>query len=107
MKVRKSSLQDGDGLGGQARMAVDLAPLAGQTPAGPGSDVAGKSAPHEPGLNNMTGGKPPGVSNIIKMGEYIFSELEGDNWVKSGRGNVASQALSACLAESQFKRCAA
>jgi hypothetical protein len=36
-----------DGLGNQARVAVDLAPLAGQTPAGPGGDVAGKTAPHE------------------------------------------------------------
>jgi hypothetical protein len=43
----------------------------------------------------------------MKMGENIFSELEGDNWAKSASGNVTSQALSACLAESQFKRCAA
>jgi hypothetical protein len=43
------SLRDGDGLGGQAYLAVDLAPLAGQVPAGPGGDVAGKSAPHKPG----------------------------------------------------------
>ncbi len=48
MKVRKTSLRDGDGLGGQACVAVDLALLAGQTPTGPGSDVAGKSAPHKP-----------------------------------------------------------
>jgi hypothetical protein len=40
----------------------------------------------------------------MKVGENIFSELEGDNWAKSARRNVASQALSACLAESQFKR---
>jgi hypothetical protein len=43
----------------------------------------------------------------MKMGKNIFSKLEGNNWAKSARGNVASQALSACLAESQFKRCAA
>jgi hypothetical protein len=42
-----------------------------------------------------------------EMGKNIFSELEGNNWAKSARGNVASQALSACLAESQFNRCAA
>jgi hypothetical protein len=53
------------------------------------------------------GGKPPGVSKIMKMGENILSELEGDNWAKSASRNVASQALSACLAESQFKRYAA
>ncbi len=36
MEVRKTPLGDGDELGDQARVAVDLAPLAGQTPAGPG-----------------------------------------------------------------------
>ncbi len=41
MQVRKTPLWDGDGEGGQACVAVDLAPLAGQTPAGPGGDVAG------------------------------------------------------------------
>ncbi len=106
MKVRKTSLRDGDGLGGQARVAVDLAPLAGQTPVGPGGDVAGETAPHESGRNNTKGGKPPGVSNIVKVGKNILLEFEGDNWVKSASGNVASQMLSACLAESQFKKCA-
>jgi hypothetical protein len=38
MEVRKTSLQNRDGLGGQACVAVDLA---GQTLAGPGGDVAG------------------------------------------------------------------
>ncbi len=107
MKVRKTSLWDGDGLGGQVRVAVDLAPLAGQSPVGPGGDVARKTAPHKPRLNNTTGGEPPGVSNIVKMGKNILSEFEGDNWAKSASRNVTSQALSACLAESQFKRCAA
>jgi hypothetical protein len=41
----------------------------------------------------------------MKMGENIFSELEGNNWAKSASGIVASQVLSACLVESQFKRC--
>ncbi len=86
---------------------VDLVPLADQTPAGPGGDVAGKTVPHKPRRNNTTGGKPPGVSDIVKMGKNILSEFEGDNWAKSASGNVTSQALSACLAESQFKRCAA
>jgi hypothetical protein len=35
------SLRDGDRLGGQACVVVDLALLAGQALAGPGSDVAG------------------------------------------------------------------
>jgi hypothetical protein len=48
MEVTKKSLGDGDGLGDQACVAADLAPLAGQTPAGPGGDVAGKTAPHKP-----------------------------------------------------------
>jgi hypothetical protein len=43
------SLRDGDGLGCQVCVAVDLAPLADQTTAGPGGDVAGKSASHKPG----------------------------------------------------------
>jgi hypothetical protein len=41
MDVRKTSLWDEDGLGGQVCVAVDLALLAGQTLAGPGGDVAG------------------------------------------------------------------
>jgi hypothetical protein len=43
MEARKTPLLDGDGLGDQACVAVDLALLAGQTPAGPGCDVAGKT----------------------------------------------------------------
>jgi hypothetical protein len=46
--VRKTSLRDGDVEGNQACVAVDLAPLAGQTPAGPGGDIAGKTAPSKP-----------------------------------------------------------
>jgi hypothetical protein len=38
----------------------------------------------------------------MKMGKNILSELDGDNWAKSAGGNVTSQALSTCLAESQF-----
>jgi hypothetical protein len=53
------------------------------------------------------GGEPPGVSNIVKMIKNVFSEFEGNNWVKIACGNISSQALSACLAESQFKGCAA
>ncbi len=48
MQVRKTPLRDGDGEEDQAFVAVDLAPLAGQTPAGPGGDVTGKTAPHKP-----------------------------------------------------------
>jgi hypothetical protein len=41
-------LGDRDGLGEQVCVAVDLVPLAGQAPEGPGSDIAGKTAPHKP-----------------------------------------------------------
>jgi hypothetical protein len=47
------------------------------------------------------------VSNIVEMIKNSFSEFEGDNGVESASGNVTSQALSACLAESQFEGCAA
>jgi hypothetical protein len=66
----------------QACVAVDLAPLAGQTPTGPGGDVAGKTAPHKSRRNNMTGGKPPGVSNIVKVGKNILAKFEGNIWRK-------------------------
>ncbi len=46
--MRKMLLRDGDGEGDQACVVVDLALLAGQTPAGPGSDIAGKTAAHKP-----------------------------------------------------------
>jgi hypothetical protein len=41
------------------------------------------------------------------MIKNFFSEFEGDNWAKIAGGNISSQALSACLAESQLKECAA
>jgi hypothetical protein len=90
MEVRKTPLWDGDGLGGQAHVAVDLAPLADQTPAGPGGDVNGKS-----------------VNNIVEMIKNGFSEFEGNNGAESDGGNVPRQSLCACLAESQFEGCAA
>ncbi len=48
MEVRKTLLGDGDGEWDQACVAVDLAPMAGRTPAGPGGDVAGKTVPQKP-----------------------------------------------------------
>ncbi len=44
----KAPLGNGDGLGDQACVAVNLPLLAGQTPGGPGGDVAGKTVPHKP-----------------------------------------------------------
>jgi hypothetical protein len=46
------------------------------------------------------GGKPLGVSNIVEMIKNSLSEFKGDDGTKSAGGNVSSQALSACLAES-------
>ncbi len=51
----------------------------------------------------MAGGEPPGVSNIVKMIKNGISEFDGNNGAKSAGGNVSSQALGACLAESQFE----
>jgi hypothetical protein len=53
------------------------------------------------------GGEPPGVSDIVKIIKNVFFEFEGNNWAKITCGNISSRALSACLAESQFKGCAA
>ncbi len=47
------------------------------------------------------------LDEIIRLIKNVFSELEGNNWAKIACGNVSSQALSACMAESQFKGCAA
>jgi hypothetical protein len=47
------------------------------------------------------------MSNIMKMCKNIFSELLGDNWLEDASKKVTGQALSACLAESQFEGCAA
>jgi hypothetical protein len=106
MEVRKTLLGDGDGEGDQTYVAVDLAPLAGQTPTGRGGDVAGKTAPHKPRRNNTTGGEPPEVSNIVKMIKNDFPEFKGHNWAEIACRNISSRALSACLAESQFEGCA-
>jgi hypothetical protein len=43
------------------------------------------------------------VSNIVKLNKNGFSEFEGNNGAKSASGNISSQALSACLAESQYE----
>jgi hypothetical protein len=55
----------------------------------------------------MTGGKLPGVSNMMKMIENVFSQFQWNKWMEISGGNVTSQALSVCLAESQFEGCAA
>jgi hypothetical protein len=36
-----------------------------------------------------------------------FHEFKVNNWTKIACGNISSQALSACLGESQFEGCAA
>jgi hypothetical protein len=49
------------------------------------------------------GGEPPGLSDIVKKIKIGFSEFTGDNGAKIACGNISSQALSACLAVSQFE----
>jgi hypothetical protein len=91
-EVRKTLLWDGDGLGNKACVVVNLALLAGQTSVGLGGDITGKSAPHKPRWNNTTGGKPPRVSDNVKMVKNGFSESKGDNGVEIPCGNISSQA---------------
>jgi hypothetical protein len=55
----------------------------------------------------MMGCKPPWVCNIVKIIKNVFPEFEGNNWAKIACGNISSQALSACLVESQLEGCAA
>ncbi len=62
---------------GQACVSVVLAPLADQTPVGPGGDIAGKSTPLKPGWNNTTGGERPGWATIWKLSKMAFLNLRG------------------------------
>jgi hypothetical protein len=41
------------------------------------------------------------------MGKSVFSEFLGDNGAKNACGNIASEALGACWAESQLEGCTA
>jgi hypothetical protein len=43
---------------------------------------------------------------LVKMVKNGLSEFKRNNWTKIACGNISSQALSTCLAESQFERCA-
>jgi hypothetical protein len=43
------------------------------------------------------------MSDNVKMVKNGLSEFEGDNREKIACGNISIQALSACLAESQFQ----
>jgi hypothetical protein len=51
----------------------------------------------------MTGGEPPGVSDIMKMVKNGFSEFKGVDGAEIACGNISSKVLSTCLAESQFE----
>ncbi len=84
-------------------MAVDLAPLAVQAGFCPAGDLGGEAAPDKPRRHKAPRGQPPRVGNAVKMPENVFSEFCWDNGMKNSRGNIANQALSACLSESQFE----
>jgi hypothetical protein len=47
------------------------------------------------------------VSNNVEIIKNSFAESEGDNGAESAGRNVPSQALIACLPESQSEGCAA
>ncbi len=61
MKVRKTSLWDGDWLELQVRVEMDLGLLAVEAGPRPGSDVAGQSSPDKPRRYHAPGGEPPGM----------------------------------------------
>ncbi len=65
MNVRKTTLRDGDRQRLKADIAVNLAPLAAKTRSRPGGDVSGQTAPDESGRDKATGGKPPGMNNVV------------------------------------------
>jgi hypothetical protein len=54
-------------------------------------------------MRQYDGRKSPGLSNIAKIIKNGFSEYKGISGAKSAGGNISSQALSACLVESQLE----
>jgi hypothetical protein len=63
--VRETTLWDGDRQRLKADMAVYLARLAAEARSHPCGDVAGQTAPDESGRDKATGGKPPGMRNVV------------------------------------------
>jgi hypothetical protein len=60
---------------------------------------------HTPKQNNTTGGKPPRVSNVMKMGKNILYEFEWDNWPEnaSGKANLRDvQTSKRCVSAQRF-----
>ncbi len=99
----KPPLRDGD-VRQQAGVEVGLGLLTVEAGSCLGVNVAGKAAPNKPRRNHTPGGEPPRVSNVLLVLKNIFSELFSNNWAKNTCGDVANQALSACLLKRNFER---
>ncbi len=65
VNVGEATLWDGDGQGLESDMAVNLALLAAEARSRPCRDVVGQTAPDESRRDKVTGGKPPGVRNVV------------------------------------------
>jgi hypothetical protein len=81
--MSKPPLRDRDGLQQQAGVAMDLALLAVQTEFFPAKRQASKD------------------EKCYANTEKVFSEFCWDNGTKNSHGNIANQAWSACLSESE------
>jgi hypothetical protein len=63
--MKEATLRDGDLQRLKSDMAVNLALLAAEARSRPCGDVAGETAPDESGRGKATGGKPPGMRNVV------------------------------------------
>ncbi len=63
--VGEATLWDGDGQGLKSDMAVNLALLAAEARSRPCRDVVGQTAPDKSRRYKATGGKPPGMRNVV------------------------------------------
>jgi hypothetical protein len=104
--VRKTSLQDGDGLGGQACVAVDQPCWQARILAGPDGDVLDNARHTNLDEIIQREASLPGEQHYENV-KNILSQLEGVNWAENASGNITSQALGTYLADSQFEGCAA
>ncbi len=65
MNVRETTLWDGDLQRLKSDMEVNLALLTAEARSCPCRDVAGQTAPDESRRDKATGGKPPGMRNVV------------------------------------------
>ncbi len=67
MNVGEATLWDGDGQGLKSDMAMNLALLAAEARSRPCRDVIGQTVPDESRRDKATGGKPPGMRNVVQV----------------------------------------